>query len=107
MIHRLDIEKLLAKAEYDYLVVLSQAPREAARGRPFAYTPVVKSRKGGLKLKLEAGPDGMQLTSGGKLTWNVPKDCAEKEVDVIVSASDASGQEVFHSFKLSIVDKLE
>ncbi|MBI1918018.1 MAG: trypsin-like peptidase domain-containing protein [Planctomycetes bacterium] len=107
VLHRLDVEKLLAKAEYDYLVVLSQAPRQAARGQTFAYTPVVKSKKGGVKLKVEAGPAGMQFAPGGKLTWNVPKDCAEKEVDVIVSASDASGQEVFHSFKLGIVDKAE
>lgn len=49
----------------------------------------------------------MQLTPGGKLTWNVPKDCADKEFDVIVSVSDASGQEVFHSFKIGIVDKVK
>ena len=39
------------------------------------------------------------------ITWNVPKDCAEKEVDVIISASDALRQEVFHSFKIGVVAK--
>ena len=53
------------------------------------------------------GTCSAQVAPDGKLTWNVPKDFAEKEVDVIVSVSDASGQESFHSFKLGIVDKAE
>jgi hypothetical protein len=32
----------------------------------------------------------------------VPSSIADKEVDVLVSITDASGQEIFHSFKLTL-----
>jgi hypothetical protein len=39
---------------------------------------------------------------GGKLTWDVPKGLAEQEADVILTVSDASGQEIFHTFKVAV-----
>ena len=76
-------------------------PRTATPGRPFAYAPAVRSKKGGVKMKLESGPDGMKFADG-KLTWDVPKDQDGKLVDVILSVADASGQEVFHTFTLDV-----
>ena len=39
--------------------------------------------------------------AGGRVTLAVPADWMEGETDIILSVSDASGQEVFHTFKLT------
>ncbi|MBI1917848.1 MAG: hypothetical protein HYS12_24400 [Planctomycetes bacterium] len=74
----------------------------AVRGKEYVCPLVVRSKKGGVKAKLEGGPAGMKVLPEGKLVWTVPKDFSEAEVDVILTVSDASGQEVFHSFKLTV-----
>jgi hypothetical protein len=104
-LYRVDPDELLARSEYDYLVVTSRPPGEAARGATFRYLPAVKSNSGGLKYKLESGPDGMKIGADGSISWQVPNGFADKEVDVIVSISNSAGQEAFHTFKISIRDK--
>jgi hypothetical protein len=104
-LHRVDVEALLSRSPRDYLVVLSRPPAEAVPGQVYAYTPAVKSKKGGVRVKLESGPDGMRVTPDGRLTWAVPADYAEKETHVILGVSDASGQETFHTFKLLLTGR--
>jgi hypothetical protein len=98
------LDDLLAKSEVDYLIVTTEPPTDAARGTTLSYAPVVRARKGGVKVKLESGPDGMKMVDG-KLTWAVPADLADKEVDVILSISDSTGQELFQTFKLAVRDR--
>ena len=100
ILHRIDLDKLLATAEYDYLVVASRAPHAVANTM-YTYEPVVKSKKGGVKLKLETGPKGMKIEDG-KLTWTVPAALVGREVDVSLGVTDAAGREVFHTFKLDV-----
>src|SRR5205823_2304031 len=52
VVHRFDVDEALDKAGIDYLFVVSRPPVAAYKGTPFVYTPVVKSKKGGVKLKL-------------------------------------------------------
>src|SRR5262245_12736939 len=73
-------------------------PPVARKGGEYSYLIVVKSKKGGVKCRLEAGPPGMKVTADGMLTWAVPADAADGERDVIITVSDGSGQEVFHTF---------
>ena len=101
VLHRVDTDALLEASDIEYLVVTSRPPREVVAGKPFAYEPVVKSKKGGAKLKLETSPKGMKL-DGGKLVWDVPAAFAGREVDVTLTASDAGGRETFHSFKIAV-----
>ncbi len=54
--------------------------------------------------KLESGPPGMTVTPQGMLRWPVPATFADKTADVIVSVKDGSGQEIFHTFALSVGD---
>jgi hypothetical protein len=101
-LYRADPDAMLAGSKIDYLVVTSRPPAEAARGAELRYDVAVKSKKGGVKVKLESGPVGMKVTPEGRLTWPVPKDFAGTEAEVLLSVSDASGKETFHSFKLSV-----
>src|SRR5262249_41383010 len=50
--------------------------------------------------RVESGPKGMKVSGAGLLTWDVPPDLAESEIDVILALGDRSGQEIFHSFRV-------
>ncbi|AMV22815.1 hypothetical protein VT84_00285 [Gemmata sp. SH-PL17] len=104
IVHPFDFDALLAKSGANYLLVTSEPPGEAAAGTKFEYAPVVKSKKGGVKFKLDAGPEGAKLVDG-KLVWDVPAAMVKQEVSVILTVSDASGQELFHTFRVSVVAK--
>src|SRR5262249_10068667 len=69
-------------------------------GKKLDYQVVVKSKKGGVKVSLASGPEGMHVTPEGKVTWSVPRD-QHGDVDVILSIGDSSGQEVFQTFRLA------
>ncbi len=99
-LHSFDVDEELEKSGIDYLFVASRPPA-ALFGKPFSYPIEVKSRKGGVKYKLESGPDGMKVAADGKLTWAVPRDA--EPASVLLTISDASGREVFHNFTLEPV----
>jgi hypothetical protein len=101
ILRRLDLIEQLEKSGIDYLVVLSRPPAAAA-GKPFSYRLDIRSHKGGVKVRLESGPPGLQVSQQGQVTWSVPADFKEAVADVLLTLSDASGQEVFHSFKIPI-----
>jgi WD40 repeat protein len=107
LLYRFDPEQALEKSDVDYLVVTSQPPRTAARGKPYSYTLRIKSKKGGVRCKLESGPDGLKATADGKVTWDVPRDFPEGEVAVLLTVADATGQEIIHTFKLQVTDRAE
>jgi len=100
VLRRFDLDDLLAKSGVDYLLVTSQPPAAFKPGATYSYPVAVKSKKGGVKYKLESGPDGMKVAADGKLTWKVPAGFAAAEVDVILTVADSSGQEIFQTFKV-------
>src|SRR5262249_26818363 len=104
IVRRFDVIQELEKSGIDYLLVTSQPVTQCKIGTTYLYQLAVKSKKGGVKLKLESGPAGMKLSPEGQLTWAVPNNLPEKQVDVLLTVSDASGQECFHNFKLQLVE---
>ena len=104
VLHRFDIEEALEKSGIDYLLVTSQPPLSAKKGAAFTYQVVAKAKKGGLKFRLESGPAGMVVSAAGELRWSVPAGTADKDVSIIVTVSDAAGQETFHTFSLALKD---
>jgi hypothetical protein len=102
-VYRFDPDAALAKSDVDYLFVASTPPATVAAGQNFTYKIDVKSKKGGVKFKLESGPDGMTLSETGELTWAVPADMSDAKVSVIICISDATGQEIYHNFELKVV----
>jgi hypothetical protein len=100
VLHRFDVEAALEKSGVDYLLIASSPPTAAKKGTLYAYRLTVKSKKGGVKSRLESGPPGMKLSPKGVLTWRVPADFAEDQTDVLITVTDASGQEVFQKFHI-------
>ena len=60
------------------------------------------TNKGGLKVKLESGPDGMKVSPEGEVTWAVPADFEGPAPEVLVSIGDASGRQTFHTFAVAV-----
>ena len=102
VLRRLDVIAALEKAGIDYLYVASLPPVTAAPGSNFTYAIAVKSRRGGVRYKLDSGPEGMTLSSDGKLHWSVPAGQPTGRHGVIITIEDASGQTVLHSFNIAI-----
>jgi hypothetical protein len=102
VLHRFDLDEIMDKSGIDYLYVTSDPPAGVTRGGRLDYAVKVRSKKGGVKYKLESGPKDLTVSPDGRVTWSVPSSIADKEVEVLVSITDASGQEIFHSFKLAI-----
>jgi hypothetical protein len=101
IIHKVEVDRLLEKGDIDYLYVASR-PGVALCGATFTYKPDVKSKKGGVTIKLDIGPEGMNTTAAGALIWKVPENFASTEVSVVLTVSDKSGQETFHAFTLPV-----
>lgn len=110
LIQRFSVEDELARTDVDYLFVASIPPARVDPGAKLSYQLDVRSKRGNVKFRLESGPAGMTISPSGLVTWRVPavpddqaRNRGEEHV-VIVVVSDASGQEIFHSFKLRTFD---
>jgi serine protease Do len=104
ILQQFDVEEALTRSGVDYLFVTSRAPLHAKKGELYSYQVVAKTKKGGLRYKLESGPKGMVIANDGRLTWPVPPDFTEVDTTVIVTLRDATGQECFHTFSINLTD---
>jgi hypothetical protein len=102
MLYKADVESALSRASFDFLFVASRPTTTAIKGEEYRYVVVVKSKKGGVKVTLEAGPKGMSVNPSGAVTWDVPKDYPDPDAGVILLVKDDSGKEVFHTFRLTV-----
>ena len=100
VLHRLDLTAALEKTGIDYLFVTSLPPASATPGSTLSYAIAVQSRRGGLRYTLDSGPQGMTLSDDGKLQWSVPAGQPAGRQGVIVTITDASGQEILHAFDI-------
>jgi predicted Zn finger-like uncharacterized protein len=103
VVKRFDIDEAMDKAGIDYLFVTSRPTATIARGKEFVYQITAKSKRGGLKYRLESGPEGMRVTPEGVVYWRVPADHGVQQISVLITVSDSAGQETFHTFKLNVV----
>jgi hypothetical protein len=46
----------------------------------------------------------MKMAPAGVVQWSVPPAYPRGEVNVIIAVSDSTGQEVFHTFRLLVVE---
>jgi len=95
----IDIDRVLDESGIDYLFVKSRPPEAVRPGAVFQYELDVCSKHGGVQIKLESGPDGMQL-NGNQLRWTASE--SEESNVVLLSIRDAGGQEIFHKFQLAV-----
>ena len=102
VVQKIDVDEALEKSAIDYLFFSSQPVTRAVKGVAYQYQMSVRSRKGAVKYRLDAAPEGMKLTSQGEITWPIPTDYEANSADVIVTVTDASGQESTQTFRISL-----
>jgi hypothetical protein len=100
VVRPLNLIEELEKDGRQYLFVLSQPRTHVKAGTAYEYKLEVRSKAPGVACKLEKGPDGMTVSPGGVVRWNVPPNQTGKAAPVIISVKNASGKELFHSFDL-------
>jgi serine/threonine protein kinase len=102
LLRRIDLAAQLEQSGADYLAVVSRPPL-ARPGTLFSYKLDIRSKKGGVKVKLESGPEGLTVTPDGRVSWAVPANKDQPVADVLLTVTDMSGQEVSHTFTIEMV----
>jgi hypothetical protein len=102
-----DVPALVKKSGEDYLWLASLPPHVAYKGDKLRYQISVVSRSKGLKYRLAEKPQGMSISPKGQVAWDVPDNFAEEIAPVIVTITDAEGNELIHSFELKIAPKVK
>lgn len=100
-IYRFQLDEELLKTASDYLFVASMPPVRVHPDSSLSYQLDVRSKRGGVRFRLETGPPETTISPSGLISWSAKgNDAAEKIV--VVAVSDASGQELFHTFRVQI-----
>jgi hypothetical protein len=107
VLRRMNIDEALDESGVDYLIVMSTAPATGQLGENYKYQLDVKSKKGGLKFKVESGPEGMTISDKGTVNWLVPQNPDLADHKIIVSTKDSADQEVFHTFSIELPELAE
>jgi hypothetical protein len=102
VLRRLDLEQALAKLRFAFVVITSRPPTAAKKGTLFRYPLQAKVDLGDAQFKLASGPPGMVIDQKGLLTWPVPADCAETEVEVLIHAKSSTGVETSQNFRIGV-----
>jgi len=102
VVRRLNLEEAIDGSGGNPLIVTSPPSLLATAGQALEHQVVARSKKGGITFTLTNGPNGLKLAPDGKLTWTVPQRLKDDEVMAVVTASDASGQEIFQSIRIHV-----
>jgi hypothetical protein len=100
ILRQFDPLQALKDAKIDYLFVASSPVTTATRNGMYSYQIQVESKRGGITFTLESGPADMKITPSGKLMWKAS--AAAGDSTVIIRITDASSQEIFQTFKISV-----
>jgi hypothetical protein len=104
LLRKVDLAEQLERSGTDYLAVVSRPPAAKA-GAAYSYRLDVRSKKGGVKVTLQSGPEGLKVTPEGVVNWAAPAAQGAAEPEVLLSVRDGSGQEVFHRFTIPLAER--
>lgn len=92
----------LKSEKRDYFYLTSIPPLSVQVGKTLDYRIQVQSSGKKVRISLEDGPDGAELTRKNQLKWTVPEGYAETWARFLLTITNAEGQELFHSFEVAI-----
>lgn len=104
IVQKFDMKAVMEEKNIDYFFVNSTPPRTFEKGAHYQYTLEVMAKSGTPKFELSSGPEGMAISGAGVLSWQVPEDFADKEVNVIVTVQNSDGQTLLETFRISRVE---
>jgi len=101
ILRRVSLIETMKEKGIDYLFAASVPPKRVVAGGTYTYDLQIQSARGRARATLDSGPAGMKLRRN-RLTWKVPATAEPGPQSVILTLTDASKQEVFHSFKVEV-----
>jgi hypothetical protein len=102
VVRHLNLDEALDRPGSVQLIILSSPTLTASAGSKIEHRIVARSKKGRVTYALADGPDGLKVATDGMLTWAVPARLKGQEVTVVVTVSETSGDERFHTIKILV-----
>lgn len=102
VLRSLDLREALKKSPQPQLAVISRPETRVEPGSDYAYAIDAVSTAGGVKYRVESGPQGMTVSDAGRVQWHVPASAKGTTASVLIVLTDASGKEIFHNFKIAV-----
>jgi hypothetical protein len=103
VLRKLDSGSALDRLGRDYLLVTSPSNLIVEASKATSHQIEARSKSGGIQYTLTQGPDGLSVSTTGKLTWLPPAGLASGEVvTAVVTVADSSGQERFHTLRFHV-----
>lgn len=100
LLQHFDFNSELKKSGLDYFFVSSIPVRIFSPGKTYNYQITMESNKNKVKYELASGPEKMEVSPKGKVTWKVPPGFKEETVDVIISITNGDSQQTYESFTI-------
>ena len=95
-----DFYKELKESGKDYFFVSSKPNRMFAPGKLYTYQIAGETNASHVKYEIASGPEKMEITPTGKVTWNVPPNFKNESVDLIISLSNGEAMQTYDSFTI-------
>ena len=102
VIRHLDIDQASDRAASEPLLILSATRLKASAGSKLEHRIVARARKGAVRFELSDGPDGLNVAPDGMVTWEVPARFKGQEATAVITVSEPSGEERFHTIKILV-----
>jgi hypothetical protein len=96
-----DLFKAMDRSGQKYIIVNSEPKILAGKGKKYEYQIIAKSSGKKLKYSLEFGPEGMNVTEKGLVTWTVKSSNTTVE-SVIIIITDETGKQVYYEYKINV-----
>jgi hypothetical protein len=102
VLRKLDLDEAVARSEKPLLFVRSPAELAARPRRDLVHQVQEPSSKGAVRFELTSGPKDLNVTPEGELKWRVPLDGGRKEHETILTVSDSSRRQLFHTIRIKV-----
>jgi S1-C subfamily serine protease len=102
VLRRLDLDRAIDNSPRPLLLVSSPSEIPARARQKLVHQVVARSNRGAVRYELTSGPPGLSVTPDGALNWSVPLDGGGKEFEAILTVSDASGRQIFHTIRIRV-----
>jgi hypothetical protein len=102
VLRRLRFSKSIVESGPETLYVTTARSLRVTAGKKLSHRIEVKSAKGGVKLTLISGPEGLTVTPGGLVEWDVPDRGADFEETAVINVEDKSEHPLFHQLTIRV-----
>jgi S1-C subfamily serine protease len=102
VLRRLRLSNSIAKSGADTLYVKSAGSLLVSAGKKLSHRIEVKSAKGGVKLSLTRGPEGLTVSPDGLVEWDVPDRGEDFEEFAVFTIEDKSEHPLFHKLTIRV-----